>query len=65
MMTIEGKTLLGPLIELEEGVRSIIDWYGVDVVSTDLGSSLAEFCERYGIDLELLLFDLGAGAADE
>lgn len=63
-MKIEAKTLLGPLLKLEEELRYIIDWYGIDLTPADLRSTLAEFCERYGIDLELLLQDVAAAAAE-
>lgn len=60
-MGIDGNTRLEPLLDMEGDLRDIIDWYGVDLTRDDRRSTLAEFCERYG----LLLHDLRAARASD
>ena len=64
-MKIDGKTPLALLLDDQEELAQVIDWYGVDLTPQDRQSTVEEFCERYGLELEQLLYDLRSAHASD
>ena len=64
-MKIDSKTPLAALLDGHEELAQVLDWYGVDLTPQDRRSTVEEFCERYGLELEQLLYDLRSADASD